>query len=177
MRRTLYPILVLLLSMSLFTFIACEDDDDEDLTVAEELVGVWLANSTVGDLGAQVAGSGSLASAGWFSYQFTLFDDGTFAVEGENAFDDSTYGDGDGTIHYSGTYTIDDSADPMLIDLTCTASDNIFFTIDATLQPMQPGIFSLNSAATELNVQWGSTAFAVPRPTEFIDEPGTLVKQ
>ena len=179
MRKTLYLLFVVLLAMSVFTFIGCEDDDDEELTVAEQLVGVWVANATTGDLGNTTGSSGSLAGAGWTSYQLTLNADLTYAVEGANPFDLVDYGgDGDGTIHYSGTYTIDDSQDPIWIDLTCTASDlELFFTTNAALQPMQPGIISLNADADQLMIQYGSLAYSVPRPTAFMTDPGTLIKQ
>ncbi len=152
--------------------------------VASALQGVWLANATTGDLGAE---SGSLAGAGWTSYTLTLTDVGTFTATGDNPFGIPAYGSTatvEGTITYSGTYTIDASASPMEIDLTCTASDLLaFFTTDATLQPVQPGIFELNAAGDELTIQYGATAFAVPRPTAFMVDAngdydsGTLVKQ
>ncbi|NQV14911.1 hypothetical protein HQ531_05580 [bacterium] len=178
MRKLLYLLFVMLLTMALFTVIACEEDDDDDPTVAENLVGVWLADSTIGDLGNAVT-TGSLAGAGWISYQLTLNSNGTYSAEGANPFDQELYGgDGDGVIHYSGTYTIDDSQDPMWIDLTCTTSDlEVFFSTLAAVQPMQPGIFSLNADDDEMTLQWGAKAFEIPRPEAFIAAPGTLVKQ
>ncbi len=179
MRKVLYLLLVTMLTMSMFTFVACEETDKDEITVAEQLVGVWLANASVGDLGNTGSGSGSLAGAGWSSYQLTLNADGSYEAMGDNPFDLVDYGgDGDGVIHYSGTYTIDDSQDPMYIDLTCTASDlELFFTTLEAMQPMQPGIISLNADATELTIQYGSKAYEVPRPTEFMADSGTLVKQ
>ena len=120
-----------------------------------------------------------MAGAGWTTYQITLNADGSYAAMGDNPFDLVAYGgDGDGVIHYSGTYTIDDSQDPMWIDLTCTTSDLLaFFTTVDSLQPMQPGIISLNSDNTELMIQYGSKQYGVVRPTAFMTDPGTLVKQ
>ncbi len=178
MRKLTTLFIILMLGVTFFTIMGCEEDKAEP-TVAEQLVGVWVANATTGDLGNTTASSGSLAGAGWTTYQLTINENGTYAVEGANPYDLVAYGgDGDGTIHYSGTYTIDDSQDPMWIDLTCTASDlELFFTSNATLQPMQPGIISLNADADELMIQYGSLAYSVPRPTAFMAAPGTLVKQ
>ena len=147
-----------------------------ELTTGQMLIGIWLADATTGDLGNATASSGSLAGAGWTSYQLTLNSDNTFSATGGNAYDMVPYGDGDGTVNYSGTYTIDDTQDPMWIDLTCTASDNIFFTTDETHQPCQPGSFGLNSDANEMTIQYGSTEYAVPRP-DPISVPSILVKQ
>ncbi|MFQ6609610.1 MAG: hypothetical protein ACE5D7_02295 [Fidelibacterota bacterium] len=172
------PVLVLL-SVVAFVLMSCEDKKSTEKTTAEKLVGVWYADASVGSLGNTTASSGSLAGAGWTTYQLTLNADGSFAVEGANGYDIAPYGDGDGIINYSGTYTIDDTQDPMWIDLTCTASDNVFFTTADSLQPMQPGIFELDQAGLELTIQYGAKAYAIPRPSAFLDAPGpgSLVKQ
>ncbi len=177
MKNTLKSVFFLFMSISLLGLIACEDEEKEtELTTAEKIVGTWLADASTGDLGNATASSGSLAGAGWTSYQLTLNSDNTFSATGGNAYDMVPYGDGDGTVNYSGTYTIDDTQDPMWIDLTCTASDNIFFTTDETHQPCQPGSFGLNSDANEMTIQYGSTEYAVPRP-DPISVPSILVKQ
>ena len=170
MKQLLKTIMILLLGFGLLGFFACEDDDDDEMTVAETIVGVWLASGTVGDLGDTGVGSGSLAGAGWTSYELTLTDANAFSATGDNP-----YGTG-GTITYSGTYTIDATQDPMWIDLTCDDSDSFFFTTVDSLQPCQPGSFELNSAETEMTIQYGSTQYGVPRPAT-ITVPSTLVKQ
>lgn len=176
MSKNLKTLLALLVGLALVGTVACEKEEEEK-TTAEKLVGVWLADATTGDLGNTTAQSGSLAGAGWSSYQLTLNANGSYSVTGANAYDIAPYGDGDGTINYSGTYTLDDTQDPMWIDLTCTASDNIFFSTKTEEQPMQPGIFKLGQDDTELTIQYGAKAYAIPRPTAFMDSPGTLVKQ
>ncbi len=150
-------------------------------------VGTWLADATTGDLGNTTAVSGSLAGAGWTKYQLTLNADGTFTATGDNPYGIPLYGSTatvEGTITYSGTYTIDATASPMEIDLTATASDlEAFFTTAAESQPVQPGILELNAINDELTIQYGATAFSVPRPTAFMLDDnsnydcGTLVKQ
>ncbi len=152
--------------------------------VEELLVSGWYADGSTGDLGNEVPGSGSLAGAGWLTYSLTMNSDGTFAVEGQNVYDDPPYGDGDGVVHYSGSYTIDASQSPMWVDLTCELSDNAFFPTDVAVQPLQNSIFELNGDATELTIQHGSElAYGVPRPTEFMTDSlgnydcGTLVRQ
>ncbi|MBT6938043.1 MAG: hypothetical protein HN982_10735 [Candidatus Marinimicrobia bacterium] len=177
MKNTLKSGLFIFMSILLLGLVACEDEEVvTELTTAEKIVGVWLADASTGDLGNATAGSGSLAGAAWTSYELTLNSDNTFSATGLNGYDIAPYGDGDGTINYSGTYTIDDTQDPMWIDLTCTASDNIFFTTAESNQPAQPGSFVLNSDASELTIQYGSTEYAVPRP-DPISVPSILVKQ
>lgn len=158
--------LIAVLVISMFTLVFADTADD--------ILGVWQADAEMGDLGA-VEPYGSLTSAGWLSYQLTLNGDGSFAVVGMNVFDDEVYGDGDGVIHYSGTYTIDDMQLPMWIDLTVLASDNLFFPTDPLIQPLQNGIFELNPANDALTIQYGSElAWGIPRPTEF-SAPSVLV--
>ncbi len=142
------------------------------------LIGTWVANESTGDLGNTGVGSGSLAGAGWSNYTMTMTLAGTFLISGSNPYDAT------GAITYSGTVTIDPSASPEEINLTITESSNeFFFTIADSLQPAQPGIFELNAAGDELTIQWGATAFGIPRPTAFmvdsngVYDSGTLVKQ
>ncbi len=156
------------------------------LTTEQLIVGTWTADSTQGDMGNATLSSGSLAGAGWTTYELTLSSDGSFSATGANPYD--IYGESediDGTVNYSGTYTIDHTQTPMEIDLTCTLSDlELFFPTTAEVQPLQNGIFELNDDNTELTVQYGAElAFGVPRPTEFLTDSlgvydcGTLVKQ
>lgn len=179
---------ILLSALLMLAAVACGDDNgDDEITVAEALQGVWLANATTGTLGNPTGASGSLAGAGWTSYQLTLTDAGTFTATGGNPFGIPDYGSTatvEGTITYSGTYMIDVTPNPMEINLTATASDLLlFFTTNDTLQPVQPGIFELNDDQDELTIQYGATAFSVPRPTAFMVDAdgnydsGTLVKQ
>ncbi|MCK5331364.1 MAG: hypothetical protein KAK01_08150 [Candidatus Marinimicrobia bacterium] len=176
MKQFLKTIMILLLGLGLLGIFACADDDDDDMTVAETIVGVWLANATTGDLGNATASSGSLAGAGWTSYQLTLNANNTFSATGGSGYDFAPYGDGDGIINYSGTYTLDDSQDPMWLDLTCTTSDNVFFTTVDSLQPCQPGSFTLNADETEMTIQYGSGQYGIARP-DPITVPSVLVKQ
>lgn len=177
---------ILLSALLVLLAVSC-DDDPEEVTVAEALVGTWMASATIGDLGNATVSSGSLAGAGWTTYTLTLNDDNTFSIAGANPYGLAAYGstaETEGTIAYSGTYTIDITSDPMEIDLTATTSDlEAFFTTAAVSQPMQPGIFELNADDDELTIQYGATAFSVPRPTAFLLDTasaydcGTLVKQ
>ena len=71
-----------------------------------------------------------------------------------------------------------------VISFGATASDlEAFFTTAAESQPVQPGILELNATNDELTIQYGATAFSVPRPTAFMLDDnsnydcGTLVKQ
>ena len=169
MKKTLIIGLSLLLSLTIIGIVGCaDDDDDKDLTTAEQLVGTWLADPLIGDLGDANAAGISLLASGWLSYELTLNSNGSFSVTGANPFDLVLYGgDGDGIVNYSGTYTIDDSKTPKWIDLTCTTSDLLFFfsPVDS-LQPLQQGIFELNSGADELTIHYGAPlAFGMPRPT------------
>jgi hypothetical protein len=76
MKNTLKSVFFLFMSISLLGLIACEDEEKEtELTTAEKIVGTWLADASTGDLGNATASSGSLAGAGWTSYQLTLNDD------------------------------------------------------------------------------------------------------
>ena len=175
MKQFLKTLMILLLGISLMGIIGCEDDDDET-TVADEIVGIWLADGTIGDLGNATASSGSLAGAGWTSYQLTLNANNTFSATGASGYDFVPYGDGDGIIIYSGTYALNDEEDPMWLDLTVTTSDNVFFTTADTLQPCQPGSFTLNADETEMTIQYGSTQYGIPRP-DPISVPSVLVKQ
>ncbi|MDP7445534.1 MAG: hypothetical protein QGF64_07715, partial [Candidatus Poseidoniia archaeon] len=98
MKNTLKSVFFLFMSISLLGLIACEDEEKEtELTTAEKIVGTWLADASTGDLGNATASSGSLAGAGWTSYQLTLNSDNTFSATGGNAYDIVPYGDGDGT--------------------------------------------------------------------------------
>lgn len=142
-----------------FFFLGCEDEaEEEELTTADKLVGIWIADATQGDLGNATPASGSLAGAGWTSYELTLTADSNFSATGANPYDLEAYGgDGDGIVNYSGTYTIDDTKLPIWIDLTCTFSDlSGFFPTTAELQPLQNGIFELNIDDTELTIQYGA---------------------
>ncbi len=176
MKQLLKTSILLALGIALVGMFGCDNNNDTSKTTAEKVVGVWLANSTVGDLGNATASSGSLAGAGWSSYELTLNANNTFSATGNNDYDIVPYGDGNGVINYSGTYTIDDTQDPMWIDLTVTTSDNLFFTTVDSLQPCQPGSFTLNTDATEMTIQYGSTAYGVPRP-DPISVPSVLEKQ
>ncbi len=176
MKQFLKTIMILLLGIGLLGIFACADDDDDEMTVAEIIVGVWLADSTTGDLGNATASSGSLAGAGWSSYQLTLNANNTFSATGSSAYDFVPYGDGDGIINYSGTYTLDPTKDPMWLDLTVIVSDNVFFTTADSLQPCQPGSFTLNAAETEMTIQYGSGQYSIPRP-DPISVPSILVMQ
>jgi hypothetical protein len=152
-------------------------EGDEEPTIAERLVGEWYADTTVGDLGDPTPSSGSIAGNGWTSYHLILKDDNSFQVTGTNVYDTPPYGDGDGVIHYSGTYSLDLTENPRWIDLTCLASDNLLFPTADSLQPMEQGIFRLSADDTELTIQFGFAAYGVSRPGDFLEHPTVLVRQ
>ena len=70
MKNTLKSGLFIFMSILLLGLVACEDEEVvTELTTAEKIVGVWLADASTGDLGNATAGSGSLAGAAWTSYE------------------------------------------------------------------------------------------------------------
>lgn len=153
--------------------------------IPDALVGTWTADSTQGDLGSDIQYSGSLAGAGWTEYSITFNADGTFSSGGTNAlWDVAPYGDDDGAVSYSGTVTVDEDSLPKWIDLTATESNNTLWSTDGAVQPLQNGIYEINSDGTELTIQYGAILiFGIPRPTEFLVDStgaydcGTLIKQ
>ncbi len=154
---------------------ACSDDDDDPISTAERLEGIWHATATIGHLGNTGVGSGSLAGDGWNYYTLGFSPGAHFFVTGDL---------NDVSIILSGTFVIDDEVDPMEIDLTITNSTvEDLFSMEPTIQPLQEGIFELNAANTELTIQWGMPSNGVPRPTAFLldangaNDCGTLVKK
>jgi hypothetical protein len=128
-------------------------------TIPGELVCTWVADATQGSLG---DGFGSLAMAGWADYSLTLNVDGTYMATGFNIYQ---FEDPSGVITHSGTFTVDPNASPAQIDLNIEVSNNLtYFNVGES----QPSIYELIDDGGTLKINFGSSQFGVPRPTDFL---------
>ncbi|UCE18258.1 MAG: T9SS type A sorting domain-containing protein, partial [Gemmatimonadota bacterium] len=122
--------------------------------IPEALIGTWMADGTQGNLG---SGLGSLSMAGWTDYSLTLNSDGTYEVSGNNIYQG-------GVISHSGTFTVDATASPAQIDLNIEESNSpAFFAVGES----QPSIYELINDDETMKINFGSSQFGVPRPTDF----------
>ncbi|UCE19243.1 MAG: hypothetical protein JSV84_02525, partial [Gemmatimonadota bacterium] len=135
--------------------------------IPSELVGTWVADGSQGSLG---SGLGSLAMAGWSDYSLTLNGDGTYLATGNNIYQ---FEDASGVITHSGTFTLDPEASPAQIDLIIDATNSsTYFAVGES----QPSIYELINDDETMKINFGSSQFGVPRPTDFV--PGNeLAKQ